>query len=325
MVKRIGMVLAVAAVAAFAGRQKGEGKVDSMVYDQPTEWQVFAIDGAGAAHAFALQGDLLWIATESGVASMNSHSTKKNDIQRCKTLGAISCEGIKCIAVDKENNVWFGGKQGVAVRKGTQYTVYSSKNGLADDNVTAMVVAPDGGVWVGTGSGLSLYKGGAWKTFTTKDGLLSDNIQAAAIDGKGNVWIGTDKGINVYGGGAWKSHSMKNGMSWNDTKAIACDTRTGMVWAAVGEKDVNSFDGSKWNVFMDIQAGIGSIMVDSQGRVWFGSATGLVKFNGDEWISDAKQLGLPASQVNQMLCDKDGNLWFAVETGVIRLANPYPH
>ena len=323
MVKKALFMLAVSAASVFAGKQKGEGKVDSMVYDQPTEWRVFSVDGA--AEAFALQGDLLWIATASQVASINSHNAKKTDIQRYKTLGAMSGEGIVSIAVDKQNRVWFGGKEGVAMKDGAQVTVFSAKNGLGDDNVTAIAATPDGSVWVGTENGASLYRGGSWKTFLTKDGLASNKIQALLADGKGNVWFGTDKGISVYNGAKWTTYTMKNGMSWNDTKALGCDPRQGTIWAAVGDKDVNSFDGAKWNVFMDIQSGITSIMVDSQGRVWFGSATGLVKFNGEEWISDAKQLGVPAAQVKQMYCDGDGNLWFAMENGVVRLANPYPH
>ena len=40
------------------GKQKVEGKVDSMVYDQPTEWRVYSVDGA--VHAFSVQGEMLW-------------------------------------------------------------------------------------------------------------------------------------------------------------------------------------------------------------------------------------------------------------------------
>jgi ligand-binding sensor domain-containing protein len=323
MVTRSLLVIAMCAVSAIAGKQKGEGKVDSMVYDQPTEWKVFSVDGA--AEAFALQGDLLWIASAGQVASLSVHTAKKNDVQRFKTLGSVSSEGIKSIVVDKQNRIWFGGKAGVVMKNGVQYTPFSSKNGLADDNVTGIAVAPDGAVWVGTESGVSVYEGASWKSFSTKDGLPSNKIQAITLDAKGRVWCGTDLGIGVYGGGKWTTYTMKNGLSWNDTKALACDQRTGTVWAAVGDKDVNSFDGAKWNVFMEIQSGITSIMVDSQGRVWFGSTTGLTKYNGEEWISDAKQLGVPAAQVNQMYCDGDGNLWFAMENGVVRLANPYPH
>ena len=117
---------------------------------------------------------------------------------------------------------------------------------------------------------------------------------------------------------------MKKGLSWNDVKALAQDSRKNVIWAAVGEKDVNCFENGKWNTYMEIQPGITSIMVDTQSRIWFGSETGLLKFNGDEWISDPKQLGIPAAQVFSLHRDNGGNLWFAMESGVVRLANPYP-
>jgi ligand-binding sensor domain-containing protein len=50
----------------------------------------------------------------------------------------------------------------------------------------------------------------------------------------------------------------------------------------------------------------------------------LLKFNGEEWITDQKKIGVPAAQVFQMIRDNGGNLWFAMETGVVRLSNPYP-
>jgi ligand-binding sensor domain-containing protein len=98
-----------------------------------------------------------------------------------------------------------------------------------------------------------------------------------------------------------------------------------VVWAAVGEKDVNSYDGKSWNVFMEIQPGITSIMADSHSRIWFGSETGLIKFNDEEWVSDPGKLGVPAAQVYQMYCDEGGNQWFANENGVLRMDNPYPY
>jgi ligand-binding sensor domain-containing protein len=118
---------------------------------------------------------------------------------------------------------------------------------------------------------------------------------------------------------------MKNGMSWNDTKALAYDGRKNMIWAAVGDQDVNTFDGKAWNTYMNIQMGIKSIMVDTQSRVWFGYDQGLIKFNGEEWISDAKKHGIPAVMVTQMHRDGKGNLWFASQNGVVFLTNPYPY
>jgi ligand-binding sensor domain-containing protein len=323
--KSFGIVLvAVLAVCAAGGKgkQSGEARADSVVYDQPTEWRLFSIDAP--IHAIALQGTLLWCATESEVATINTKGGKKVDVQKIKALGTMPAAGITAMAIDKQGGVWFGGPNGAAVKSGAQYTVFTSENGLSDNKVTAFAVAADGAVWAGTENGVNQYLAGTWKQFTTKEGLVSNKIQAMCFDGKGALWIGTDKGISVFDGLKWKSYTIKDGMSWNNTKALAYDRRKETVWAVVGEKDVNSFDGEKWNVYMDIQQGIVSIMVDSQSRIWFGTGTGLIKFNGDDWINDPKQLGVPATQAYQVLCDEKGNMWFAMENGVVYRANPYP-
>jgi ligand-binding sensor domain-containing protein len=304
------------------GKQTGEVKADSMVYDQPTEWRVYSADGP--AHAFAVQGNVLWLAGDAVVAEINMRG-KKSDIQKIKALGSMEAAGISAIVIDRAGGVWFGGPNGLANKTGTQVTVYTADNGLADTKINALAVGQDGGVWAGTDNGANVYQAGSWKKYTTKEGLVSNKIQAILVDNKGNVWLGTDKGISVLNSGKWTSHTMKNGLSWNDTKAFGFDSKKGMLWAAVGDKDVNCWDGQKWSVYMEIQPGIDAIMVDSQSRIWVGSPTGLVKFNGDDWISDPKQLGIPGTQIFQMYCDDGGNLWYANENGVVRLANPYPY
>jgi ligand-binding sensor domain-containing protein len=97
-----------------------------------------------------------------------------------------------------------------------------------------------------------------------------------------------------------------------------------VAWAAVGSADVNCYDGKSWKVFTGVQEGIVCIMVDTQSRVWLGTSSGLMKFNGEEWITDEAKLGVPAKLVTQMLRDRSGNLWFACEKGVVFLKNPYP-
>ena len=321
------MIGAVSVLAAggnkAAGKQTGETKADSMVYDEPVQWRIFSIDGPGVA--FALQGDLLWISSGTQVASMGIKNTKKNELTRYKALGAVSSEGITGIAIDKQGNVWFGGKNGVIMKNGAQFTGYTAENGLSDNTINGIVATPDGNVWVGTDNGLNCYSAGSWKKYSTGEGLASDKIQTLLVDKSGSVWAGTDKGISVFTNGKWTTHSTKNGMSWNDTRALGLDPRNGSVWAFVGQKDINTWNGKSWDVYMDIAPGIKSIMIDSQGRVWCASSTGLIKFNGDEWVNDPSKLGVPAKEIYQMYKDEAGNLWYGMETGVIRLENPYPH
>jgi ligand-binding sensor domain-containing protein len=306
-----------------SGSQEDDVKADSMVYDQPTEWRVYSINGP--AKAFALQGDQLWQATDAEVGLITMRG-KRSETQRLKTLGAMPAEGIVAIAADRQGGIWFGGPNGVALKSGTQFKVFTAPAAISDNNVTCIAVGNDGTVWVGTENGLNAWSGGAWKKYSTKDGLVSNKIQALLTDKKGTLWVGTNKGISIWNGAKWTSQTMKNGMSWNDTKALGYDARTGLLWAAVGEKDVNSFDGQKWNVYMEILEGISSIMADTHSRIWFGSGTaGLVKYNDEEWVSDPAKLGVPGSQIFQIHCDEKGNHWFANEKGVVRMENPYPH
>ncbi|MCU0608614.1 MAG: hypothetical protein MUF22_02450 [Chitinispirillaceae bacterium] len=319
------LIMIFAAALAVCGATKtrpasgGEPRADSVVYDKPTEWQVFSV--GGAVRAFAVSDGLIWMATDENVASV---TMKNTGLKRYKKLGTADAGGITCIAAAPGGAIWFGGKNGAVLKTGETFSNFSADNGLSDNTVTAIAVAGDA-VWIGTENGLNRYQAGVWKIFSAKDGLVSNRITVLVVDGKGALWCGTDKGISVFDQAKWTTHNMKNNMSWNDIRAIGIDTRKNIVWAAVGEKDVNSWDGKAWNVFMDIQAGINSIMTDTQGRVWFGSDTGPVKFNGDEWISDPAKLGIPGGRISQTWRDPTGNLWFATENGVVVLANPYPY
>jgi ligand-binding sensor domain-containing protein len=322
MMKAFFAAVMVAALSVAAAGARKDRAADSVVYDTPTEWRLFSIDWP--VHAFAVQGTTLWCGTERFVASINTRSARKAEAQRMKELGPMSAENISAITVDRQGRVWFGGPNGAAMKSGAQVTVFTKENGLSADSVRAIAAAKDGSVWVGTGSGADQYADGKWKHFTVKEGLVSNSIQCLLADVKGAVWFGTDKGVSVYDGSSWTAHSMNSGMSGNDTRAMAFDKRKEQVWAAVGEKDVDCFDGQKWSVYLDIQQGIVAIMADSQSRIWFGSAAGLIKFNGDDWINDPKQLGVPAAPVYQLFCDEKGNMWFAMETGVVFRTNPYP-
>jgi ligand-binding sensor domain-containing protein len=315
-----GMVLGILLTVYAA--QKGETKVDSIVYDTGMEWKVFNTNGP--VLAFTVLAGNLWVATEQDLTMMNTQA-KRAELQTFAKVGNLAAAGITTLSTDSSGNIWAGTKEGAAQKTKTAWVNYTADNGLTSNAITVIATSPDGTVWVGTEAGLNAFKAGSWKTFKTAQGLVSEKINCISFDNRNNVWIGTTKGISVYDGNKFTTHSMKNGMSWNDTKAFGFDPRTNVMWAAVGDQDVNTYDGKGWNTYMNIQMGIRSIMVDTQSRVWFGYDQGVIKFNGDEWISDAAKHGIPAVMVTQMYRDGKGNLYFASQNGVIFLNNPYPY
>jgi len=307
------VLLAVAAVASATC-----GAVDSIVYDQGTEWKVFRSEGPSLR--FALEGATLWQATETKVMSVN---TKTAAFTSLSTLGSLSAAGVRAMCTDSSGTVWIGTADGLARRSGNSWEVFTAEKGMPKGAVNALLAVRDA-VWVATEEGAGMFAGNTWKAFTKETGLRGNQAKALEVDGRGAVWIGTNAGISIYNQGAWSSQSMDNDMSWNDTRALAFDQRKLVMWAAVGEQDINTYDGKSWSVYTGVAEGITSIMVDTQSRVWLGTSGGLQKFNGEEWQSDQQKLGVPAKLVTQMLRDRNGNLWFACENGVVYLKNPYP-
>jgi len=296
------------------------GAVDSIVYDQATEWREFRSEGPSVC--FTVQGSILWQATEHKVTSVNT--ARKAASTTLSTLGSISSAGARAMATDSQGTVWIGTGDGLAMGKGTSWQVFTKESGLPASKINALCPTQEGRMWVGTDEGLAMWDRGAWKVWTKGKELRGNEVKTITTDHRGGVWVGTNMGISVLYNGAWTSHSMDNGMSWNDTRALAYDERKQVMWAAVGSADVNCYDGKAWMVYTGVQEGIVCIMVDTQSRVWLGTSAGLMKYNGEEWVTDEAKLGVPAKLVTQMLRDRSGNLWFACEKGVVYLKNPYP-
>jgi ligand-binding sensor domain-containing protein len=315
-------ILAFSALPLFAA-QKHETKVDSMVYETGAEWKIYST--AAAVMSFCVQKDLLWYVTEKGAGWMTMSSKKRADQQDFADVAGVAGADMTCCAVDASNVGWVGTKSGLAMRTKDSFKLFTKENGLSDNAVNKLLFVRGGGLWVATDNGVTLYQGGTWKTFSSKDGLAGNTVRDMVAGAGSAVWFGTNKGISCFEGGKWTTFTMKNGLSWNDTKALAFDTRTGTLWAAVGEKDVNCYDGNAWKVFMDVADGVTALMSDTHSRIWLAGSSGLMKFNGDEWVSDPQKIGITAAQVSQMFRDDKGNLWFGMEKGVLKLNNPYPY
>jgi len=318
MLKRMSLVSTVVfALGTTISVHADNVRADSVSFERPNEFRVYRSNSP--VKAFAITRDGLWYATDDLVTLQ---SLRANSHTQHPRLGTIPSSGVKAMVVDGSGQLWIATPAGVAVRTGSTFTVHTTENGLPDNNVLSLAVSRND-VWVGTANGAARFRGGSWTKFTTEQGLVSNRVQALAADSKGTIWFGTDRGINSFDGSKWQLFDARGRhIEWNNVRALAVEPGTDVLWAATGDKDLARFDGKEWRKYMEIQPGITSIMNDTR-RTWFGSLTGLLRFNGEEWVSDPQRIGLPMSQVHHMIRDDKGDLWFATEQGVLWLNNPY--
>ena len=103
------------------------------------------------------------------------------------------------VHITADGTQWIGTNRGVAKHTGYKtlegWTVFSSADGLADDEVQAINSDSKGSLFFGTKNGLSVFDGTKWTTYKAANGLASNNILTIAVDRKDCVWLGTDNGV----------------------------------------------------------------------------------------------------------------------------------
>jgi len=202
-------------------------------------------------------GNRAWLGTwGGGVSVLNHRGTpfyKQDDTWTTfTTTDGLADNGVRAIAMDGGNRLWFGtygGGVSVLDHGGTPFdkgddtwTTFTTADGLADDYIRAIAVDSGGRLWFGTSSGgvsmldhrgTPFYKGDdAWTTFTTADGLADNGVTAIALDSGGRLWFGTWGGVSVLdysgspsykGDDTWTTFTTADGLANLSVRAIAAD------------------------------------------------------------------------------------------------------
>ena len=105
---------------------------------------------------------------------------------------------IKSIKVKGEDIQYFGTEVGVETHTGylgkDGWDLFSTNEGLVNNEVISIAEDPDGGMWFGTLGGASNLSDGVWTSYNTADGLLNDTVYDIGFDLDGSVWFGTGAG-----------------------------------------------------------------------------------------------------------------------------------
>ncbi len=239
------------------------------------------------------------------------------------------------IIIDENNNIWiasfyysdswegpflFG--SGVTKFDGTNWTTYTTADGLAGNMVLSIAIDAQGNKWFGTDTnGVSKFDGTNWTTYTTAYGLANNHVSAIAIDAQGNKWFGTGGGVSKFDGTSWTTYTTEDGLVNNQIKSIAIDAE-GNKWIGT-LNGISKFDGKTWTNYnlssKDYLNMISSIAIDAQGSKWFGMVVGgMRKFDGTNWTTFNLANDCRYPNVTSTVIDAQDNKWFGMEDGVAK-------
>ncbi|TCD00955.1 two-component regulator propeller domain-containing protein [Pedobacter psychroterrae] len=240
------------------------------------------------------RGNIWFTSTDSGVYYYNGKS-----IQHFTTTEGLANNRVMSVYEDKAGIIWFGTGDGISRYDGRSFRnlknpnpsrVYKGENWNNDftwnNDITTIIEDKTGRLWVGTRGAVFVYDG---KTFTPliHKGKTFTNVWSIIEDRKGNIWLGdVTHGLWRYDGniftqvserGTYAIIEDKKGNIWTTGPV---NTAHVAVWA-LSRYDAKSLYSNKPTV-AEIMLGDAffGLMEANDGSIWFGSATGVYRYDG---------------------------------------------
>jgi len=111
------------------------------------------------------------------------------------------------LAFDRQNRLWFTLRHeepwGLGMFDGNNWRLWSTSDGLLENDVRAVAIDSNNYVWIANGSygynffGVSQFDGITFTHFNHEQGLTNDNVWNIYVDKIGQIWFATRGGVSV--------------------------------------------------------------------------------------------------------------------------------
>ena len=132
---------------------------------------------------------------------------------------------------DSQGTIWFGTTNGLIRYDGQNYELFTTKDGLTDNNVTAITEDNDGLVWIGHEAGsITRFDGRNFSAFEPESGLGTIPVTDIMFDQGGVLWFTTyGEGVYYYANRMHNINHVDEGLSDDNVYCIE-KGNNGDVW-----------------------------------------------------------------------------------------------
>ncbi len=262
----------------------------------------------------------LWLGTMEGLVRFNGVSFDVFDQQN---VAAMRVARIRRLFEDRRGTLWIATVGGGLLRySGGEFRAFTTKDGLAGDNVIAIAESRDDAIWIGTGSGLSRFRDGRFTSFRAADGLPDAEINAIVEDSAGQLWIGTADGLFRREGDRFVNAAI-DGDAHAPVGSLEL-ARDGALWAGIASRGIVRIAPDRRS-FEWIDAGapaayVFELLEDRSGTMWVATSHGgIAKIRGGRAEYLDKRFGMPSNSIRSLAEDREGSVWIGTDAGLARL------
>jgi len=225
-------------------------------------WNNEGLSGMGGQLLIANDGTI-WAATNNGAFTFDGKNFIPFDLPVPKIKEQYytwELGKVWNMFEDSKGNIWFGRDgYGACMYDGTDFTLFTKKEGLCSNTVVGFNEDNEGNIWLGSiksdfpeyvkEGGLNRFDGKKMHAFPDIDGLHESDIYGIRKDKQGNIYVGAmDFGVYRYTNGTFTLFN--NVVPSNQLKKFS----------------------------------LSSFLEDSNGTLWCGFSGGLFRFDGTQFI-----------------------------------------
>ncbi len=259
---------------------------------------------------------VIWFGTSSGVAKFEGGKFLPFEATQ---------DTVQALRFSRSGALWIGTPHGLIRVDGERRTLFSRRDGLLNENVTAILEDRDGNLWVGTaGGGLFRWTAGRFTRFTTGEGLSNDHVRCLLEDHEGNLWVGTADGLNCLSDGRFVTYGRPEGVL-DPTVTATTGAPDGDVWLGTNSTDLVRLSQGKIAEVVRLPGGLGrgavlALHADRVGGLWIAVDNGRLFYHKDRTTSERTPIGpLSRGRVRLILEDDAGPLFCVTGPGLVRL------
>jgi ligand-binding sensor domain-containing protein/signal transduction histidine kinase len=242
---------------------------------------------------------MLWVGTEGGGLVCRRDG-------RFSTYTAahdgLPSDSITALAEDSEGKLWVGTEAGLVVWDGNSFNALDAAEPVRGRPITTLYKDRSGTMWVGArGAGVFHFLTGKFRPVTDEavDDLLRDP-HAVLVDQSVRLWIAAgDDFVLCREGQQWRRFRIPRHLARPYVSALA-EEPDGTVWAGSMSEGLVVFTGGKLDT-VTASSGLSdnfveSLLVDREGNLWVGTASGLNRLRHSNLSISGPTLGYGAVQ-----------------------------
>jgi diguanylate cyclase (GGDEF)-like protein len=322
---------------------------------RPVRFQRLSLDeGLSQTTVLSILQDrrgFMWFGTEDGLnrfdgAQVTVYARDASDPE------SLPNNVVWALAEGPEGDVWVGTEGGgIArwLRVRDRFVRYGTRQGLASDNVRALLVDRRGLVWIGTrDAGLDVLdpRTGAVRHYRHRPddaaSLSDDSVYVLAEDRSGALWIGTNGGLDRLDAERkqlvrfGRDAKRPRGLGDNRVRSLFQDAE-GKLWIGTEGGGLSMLDSSgrlqQWRTVRGDRQSLShdtvrALLEDDAGRLWVGTRQGLNLLEREDGHfqryasnpADPRSLG--DDEIMSLYQDQGGVLWVGTRTAGVHRWNP---